>query len=139
VQVRKLAVILAITTFGFTGATLLAPAAGAGVPAASGLCNALTNLHYTPSSNPTAAGGEANARKLAKAFSNAAKKASGDIKAALKTMAQYFKDVANVNTTALQNESQAFASATTRYANYLTTKCIPGLPSNITIPTLPSQ
>jgi hypothetical protein len=137
--VRKLAVILAITTFGLTGATLLAPSAGARVPAASGLCNALTNLHYTPSSDPTAAGGRANAKKLSKAFTNAAKKANGDIKAALKTMAQYFKDAANLNTTALENESQAFASATTRFVNYLTTTCISGLPSNITIPTLPSQ
>ena len=135
---RKFTVILAIS-IGFAGATLLAAPAGARVPTASGLCQALTNLHYTPSSDPTAAGGRANAKKLSKAFTNAAKKASGDIKAALKEMAQYFKDVANLNTTALQNEAQGFASATTKFANYLTTNCISGLPSNITIPTLPGQ
>jgi hypothetical protein len=123
---RKITVILAISTLGFAGVTLLGAPAGARVPAASGLCNALTNLHYTPSSDPTAAGGRSNAKKLAKAFTNAAKKAKGDIKAALKTMAQYFKDVANLNTTALQNEAQAFASATTRYASYLVSNCLPG-------------
>jgi len=131
--VRKLAVILAISTIGFTGVTLLAPPAGARVPA-SGLCSALTNLHYTPSSNPTAAGGRANAKKLAKAFNNAAKKASGNIKSALKTMVQYFKDVANLNTTAIQNQAQAFATATETYANYLASNCIPGLPGNVKIP-----
>ena len=136
---RKVTVVLAISMIGFTGATLLAAPAGARVADLTGLCRALTNLHYTPSSDPTAAGGQANAKKLAKAFNNAAKKASGDIKAALKTMAQYFKDVANLNTTALQNEAQAFASATTRYASYIASNCIPGVPSNITIPTLPSH
>jgi hypothetical protein len=137
--VRRLIVILAISTLGFAGVTLLGAPAGARVPAASGLCNALTNLHYTPSSDPTAAGGRSNAKKLAKAFTNAAKKAKGDIKAALKTMAQYFKDVANLNTTALQNEAQAFASATTRYASYLASNCVPGLPNGVTIPTIPSH
>ena len=136
---RRLIVILAISTLGFAGVTLLGAPAGARVPAASGLCNALTNLHYTPSSDPTAAGGRSNAKKLAKAFTNAAKKAKGDIKAALKTMAQYFKDVANLNTTALQNEAQAFASATTRYASYLASNCVPGLPNGVTIPTIPSH
>jgi hypothetical protein len=137
--VRRLIVILAISTLGFAGVTLLGAPAGARVPAASGLCNALTNLHYTPSSDPTAAGGRSNAKKLAKAFTNAAKKAKGDIKAALKTMAQYFKDVANLNTTALQNEAQAFASATTRFASYLASNCVPGLPNGVTIPTIPSH
>ncbi len=136
---RRLIVILAISTLGFAGVTLLGAPAGARVPAASGLCNALTNLHYTPSSDPTAAGGRSNAKKLAKAFTNAAKKAKGDIKAALKTMAQYFKDVANLNTTALQNEAQAFASATTRFASYLASNCVPGLPNGVTIPTIPSH
>ena len=136
---RRFTVILAISTLGFAGVTLLGAPAGARVPAASGLCNALTNLHYTPSSDPTAAGGRANAKKLQKAFSNAAKKAKGDIKAALKTMSQYFKDVANLNTTALQNESQAFASATTRFASYLASNCVPGLPNGVTIPTIPSH
>ena len=136
---RRSIVILVISAFGLSGVALLASPAGARVSTASGLCNALTNLHYTPSSDPTAAGGQANAKKLAKAFNNAAKKASGDIKAALKTMAQYFKDAANLDTTALQNDAPAFASATTRFASYLTTNCIPGVPSNITIPTLPSH
>lgn len=131
---RKLAVILAISTIGFTGATLLGPPAGAGVPAASGLCSALTNLHYTPSSNPTAAGGRANAKKLAKAFTNAAKKAKGSLKTALKTMAQYFKDIANQNTTAIQNDGQAFGSAATTYATYLASNCIPGVPGGVSIP-----
>jgi hypothetical protein len=137
--VRRVIVILAISTLGFAGVTLLGAPAGARVPAASGLCNALTNLHYTPSSDPTAAGGRSNAKKLAKAFTNAAKKAKGDIKAALKTMAQYFKDVANLNTTALQNEAQTFASATTRFASYLASNCVPGLPNGVTIPTIPSH
>jgi hypothetical protein len=142
--VRRLIVILAISTLGFAGVTLLGAPAGARVPAASGLCNALTNLHYTPSSDPTAAGGRSNAKKLAKAFTNAAKKAKGDIKAALKTLAQYFKDVANLNTAnlntaALQNEAQAFASATTRFASYLASNCVPGLPNGVTIPTIPSH
>jgi hypothetical protein len=138
--VRRLTVILAISAIGFSGATLLASPAGARVPASSGLCNALTNLHYTPSSDPTAAGGRANAKKLAKAFNNAAKKAKGDTKAALKTMAQYFKDAANLNTTALQNDAQGFASATSKYAAYLASNCVPGgLPSGVTIPTIPSS
>ena len=136
---RRSIVILAISTLGFSGVALLASPVGARVSTASGLCNALTNLHYTPSSDPTAAGGRSNAKKLTKAFTNAAKKAKGDIKAALKTMAQYFKDVANLNTTALQNEAQAFASATTRYASYIASNCIPGLPSGVTIPTIPSH
>ena len=136
---RRSIVILVISAFGLSGVALLASPAGARVSTASGLCNALTNLHYTPSSDPTAAGGRSNAKKLTKAFTNAAKKAKGDIKAALKTMAQYFKDVANLNTTALQNEAQAFASATTRYASYIASNCIPGLPSGVTIPTIPSH
>ena len=137
---RRVAVILAISTIGFSGVTLLAAPAGARVSTASSLCNALTNLHYTPSSNPGTAGGQANAKKLSKAFNNAAKKAKGDIKAALKTMAQYFKDAATLNTTALQNDAQAFASATTRFAAYLASSCIPGgLPSGVTIPTIPSH
>ena len=136
---RRIIAILAMSVIGLSGATLFATSAGARVPSASALCNALTNLHYTPSSNPSTAGGQANAKKLAKAFSNAAKKAKGDIKAALKTMSQYFKDVASLNTTALQNEAQAFASATTRYASYITSKCIPGLPNGVTIPTIPSH
>ena len=136
---RRSIVILVISAFGLSGVALLASPAGARVSTASGLCNALTNLHYTPSSDPTAAGGRSNAKKLTKAFTNAAKKAKGDIKAALKTMAQYFKDVANLNTTALQNEAQAFASATTRYASYIASNCIPGLPSGVTIPPIPSH
>jgi hypothetical protein len=132
--VRKLAVILAISTIGFTGATFLSPPAGARVPAVSGLCSALTNLHYTPSSNPGAAGGRANAKKLSKAFNNAAKKAKGNVKSALKTMAQYFKDAANENTTALQNEGQAFGTATTTFATYLASNCVPGVPGGVSIP-----
>ena len=54
---RKAAVVLVISMIGFVGATLLTAPAGARVADASGLCRALTNLHYTPSSDPTAAGG----------------------------------------------------------------------------------
>ena len=129
---------MAISSLGFSGGMLLASPAGARV-SGSGLCNALTNLHYTPSSDPTAAGGRSNAKKLSKAFTNAAKKAKGDIKAALNTMAQYFKDVANLNTTALQNDAQPFASATTTYASYVASNCVPGLPGGVTIPTIPSH
>jgi hypothetical protein len=138
--VRRLTVILAISAMGFSGAMLVASPAGARVPASSGLCNALTNLHYTPSSDPTAAGGRSNAKKLAKAFTNASKKAKGDIKAALQTMSQYFKDAANANTTALQNDAQPFASATTKFASYLASSCVPGgLPNGVTIPTIPGH
>jgi hypothetical protein len=132
-------VILTISTLGFSGVALLASPAGARVSDASGLCNSLKNLHYTPSSDPTATGGRANAKKLAKALDNIAKKASGDLKAALKTMSQYFKDAANLNTTALENEAQAFGSAVTRFTNYLTQSCISGLPGGVTIPTIPTH
>ena len=130
-----------MSVIGLSGATfVLATPAGARVPSASGLCNALTNLHYTPSSDPTAVGGKANAKKLAKSFDKAAKKAKGDLKAALKTISQYFKDAASANTTALQSDAQPFASAITKYAAAVA-NCAAGgnLPNGITIPTIPSS
>jgi len=133
VRVRKLAVMVAISTIGFTGVALLASPAGAGVSTSS-LCSALTNLHYTPSSNPTAAGGEANAKKLAKAFNNAAKKANGSFKASLKTMAQYFKALSTGNTAVIQNDAEAFGTASQNYATYLVSHCTPGVPGGISIP-----
>jgi hypothetical protein len=131
---------LAVSVIGLSGAALLATPAGARVPSASGLCNALTKLHYTPSSDPTAVGGQANAKKLAKAFDNAAKKANGDLKAALKTIAKYFKDVVSGNTTAIQGDAQPFASAITKYVA-AAANCVAGghLPGGITIPTIPSS
>jgi hypothetical protein len=85
-------------------------------------------------------GGEANAKKLAKAFDNAAKKAKGDLKSALKTISKYFKDAASANATALQSDAQPFASAITKYAAAVA-NCVAGgnLPGGITIPTLPSS
>jgi len=138
--VRRIAAILAVSVVSLSGAALLATPAGARVPSASALCNALTKLHYTPSSNPTAVGGEANAKKLAKAFNNAAKKTSGDLKAALKTIAKYFNDAASANTTALQADSQPFASAISRYVAAVA-NCVAGgnLPGGVTIPTIPGQ
>ena len=129
-----------MSVVGLSGATLLATPAGAGVPSASALCKALTNLHYTPSSNPTAVGGETNAKKLAKAFTNASKKAKGDTKAALQTIAKYFKDAAAANTTALQADAQPFASAISKYVAAVA-NCVSGgsLPNGVTIPTIPSS
>jgi hypothetical protein len=129
-----------MSVIGLSGATMLATPAGARVPSASGLCKALTNLHYTPSSDPTAVGGKSNAKKLAKSFTNAAKKAKGDLKNALKTIAKYFKDAANADATALGNEAQAFASAISKYVAAVA-NCVAGgnLPGGITIPTIPSH
>jgi gas vesicle protein len=138
-MLRRIVVVLAMASVAVGGATaLLAAPAGARVPTAS-LCNSLKNLHYTPSSDPTATGGRSNAKKLAKAFNNIAKKAKGDLKAALKTMAKYFTDAANLDTTALQNDSQPFASAVSRFSNYLVQSCTAGLPGGVTIPTIPSH
>ncbi len=135
---RRFFVIVAISAVGCTGATaLLASPAAAAVPTAS-LCSQLKNLHYTPSSDPTAVGGRSNAKKLAKAFNNLAKKAKGDLQAALKTMAQYFTDVANLNTTAIQNDAQPLASDVTRFTNYITQSCVAGLPGGVKIPTIPT-
>ena len=137
---RRITAILAISVIGLSGATLLVTPAGARVPSASALCNALTNLHYTPSSDPTAVGGKANARKLAKSFSNAAKKANGDLKTALQTISKYFKDAASANATALQADAQPFASAISKYVAAVT-NCLAGgrLPGGVTIPTIPSS
>lgn len=138
--VRRITAILAMSVIGLSGATLLATPAGARVTSASALCNSLTNLHYTPSSDPTAVGGKSNAKKLAKAFDNAAKKAKGDLKAALKTIAKYFKDAASANATALQGDAQAFASAISKYVAAVA-NCVAGgnLPNGVTIPTIPSH
>ena len=138
-MLRRIVVVLAMASVGVGGATaLLASPAGASVRTAS-LCNSLKNLHYTPSSDPSAVGGRSNAKKLAKKFNDIAKKAKGDLKAALKTMAQYFSDAAKLDTTALQNDSQAFASAVTKFSNYLVSSCTAGLPGGVTIPTIPSH
>jgi hypothetical protein len=134
--VRKFIAMLAIGACGATGVTLLATPAGASVGTAS-VCKTLTNLHYTPSSDPTAAGGKANAAKLAKAFNKAAKNAKGNIKNTLQTMSSYFKSLAAGDTTALENNAQAFATAATAYAEYIATKCGPGLPGGVKIPNVP--
>lgn len=138
-QVRRIAVILAISTIGLTGATFLATPAGARVPSVSGVCKQLTNIHINPSSDQTAVGGKANAAKLSSALTKAAKKANGDIKSTLKTLAKYFKDVSTLNTAALQNEAQAFAAAATKYASYIASSCFSGLPGGVTIPTIPGH
>ena len=85
-------------------------------------------------------GGQSNAKKLAKSFSNAAKKAKGDLKAALQSISKYFKDAASGNTTSLQADAQSFASAISKYAAAVA-NCAAGgkLPGGITIPTIPSS
>lgn len=125
--------------FSLGGLAVLAAPAGARVTSTSGLCKQLQNLHYTPSSDPTAAGGKANATKLSKAFAKIAKKNKGQVKSTLNTMAQYFKDLASGNTTAIQNDAQAFAAATQNFASYLASSCVPGgLPGGVSIPSIPT-
>jgi hypothetical protein len=136
--VRRLIVILTISTIGLTGAALFATPAVARVSSGPNLCKSLQNLHYTPSSDPTSAGGKANATKLSKAFAKIAKQAKGNIKSTLNTMASYFKAAAAGDATALQNQAQAFGTAAQNFASYLVSSCTAGLPGGVTIPKIPT-
>lgn len=134
---RKITAILAMSAIGLTGAAFLATPASARVSTGSGVCNLLTNIKINPSSDPTANGGRANATKLSKALTKAAKKAKGNIKSTLNTLASYFKSVAAGDTAALDNDAQAFAAAATNYASYIASNCTGGsLPGGITIPKI---
>jgi hypothetical protein len=106
------------------GLTLAAVApAGASAPAKdnSKICKLLSGITIDSASTTN---GKANARKYAKALKKAAKKASGDIKKTLKTLAKYYTAVANEDTSALQDQAEAFGKATAAYATYLTTACL---------------
>ena len=133
---RKITVILAMFAVGLTGATFLAAPAGARVPAVSGTCKTLTNLKITPSSDPTANGGKANAAKLSKKLSQAAKKSKGDIKTTLNPLADYFKSLSKGDIAAIQSQAQAFAAAAVNFSSYLATNCLPG---GVSIPTIPNS
>jgi len=70
----------------------------------------------------------------------AAKQAKGDIKATLKTLANYYKSIADNDTQAIQDKAQDFAQASTKYASYIVTNCLAeNVPSRVTIPKIPGQ
>jgi hypothetical protein len=139
---RKLILVLCVAAVSATGVTLAAAPAGAAAPApaTSKVCKLLTGITIEPSSDPTGAGGRANAKKYSAALTKAAKQAKGDIKATLKSLAGYYKSIANNDTQAIQNKAQDFAQASTKYASYIVTNCVAGnLPSGVTIPKIPGQ
>jgi hypothetical protein len=123
-----------MVVIGLTGAFSFAGPAGARVASASGNCKVLANIHITPSSDASANGGKSNLAKLSKKLSQAAKKAKGDLKATLNTLASYFKSLAKGDAAAIESQAQAFASAATSFASYLASNCLPG---GISIPTIP--
>jgi len=139
---RKLILVLCVAAISATGVTLAVAPAGAAAPAPakSKVCKLLTGITIECSSDPTGAGGRENAKKYSKALSKAAKQAKGDIKATLKSLAGYYKSIANNDTQAIQDKAQDFAQASTKYANYIVTNCIAeNLPSGVTIPKIPGQ
>lgn len=139
---RKSILVLCVAAVSVTGVALAAAPAGAAppAPAKSKVCKLLTGITIEPSSDPTGAGGRANAKKYSNALSKAAKQAKGDIKATLKSLASYYKSIANNDTQAIQNKAQDFAQASTKYANYIVTNCVAeNLPSGVTIPKIPGQ
>ena len=139
---RKLILVVCVAAVSVTGVLLAAVPAGAAPPAPgqSKVCKLLTGITIEPSSDPTGAGGRANAKKYSNALSKAAKQAKGDIKATLKSLASYYKSIANNDTQAIQNKAQDFAQASTKYANYIVTNCVAqNLPSGVTIPKIPGQ
>jgi len=139
-MLRRIIVILAMASVGVGGSVLAVSPAGAGVASSNNVCNTIKTLHITPSSDPSANGGRANVTQLVKKLDKAAKNAKGDFKNVLKTLSSYFKAILKTDTTALQNNAQAFASAVTKFANYTVTNCVPGgLPKGVTIPTIPSS
>jgi hypothetical protein len=139
---RKLMLVLCMAACSATGATAVAATASAAPPASGkgGVCKLLTGITIDPSTDPTATGGRENARKYSKALGKAAKKAKGDIKKTLKSLASYYRAIANNDTEAIQEDAQAFAEASTKYANYVVTNCLEeNLPSGVTIPSIPGQ
>jgi vacuolar-type H+-ATPase subunit H len=138
---RTLIVGLCAVTVGISGALFAAPAGAAPpAPATSKLCKLLTGIKIDPSSDLTAAGGKENAKNYSKALTKAAKQAKGDIKSTLKTLAKYFKAIANEDTQAIQDQAQDFARAETKYANYVVQNCVSqDLPSGVTIPKIPGS
>jgi hypothetical protein len=139
---RKLVLVLSVAAVSAAGVTLAAAPAGAAAPAPaqSKVCKLLTGITIDPSADPTATGGRENAKKYSTALSKAAKKAKGDIKSTLKTLASYYKAIANNNTEAIQAKAQDFAQATTKYASYIVQNCVSEtLPGGVTIPKLPGQ
>jgi ribosomal protein S20 len=137
---RKLLIGLCVAAVA-SGALFVAPAGAAPpAPAKSKLCKLLTNIKIDPSTDYSAAGGKENAKKYSKALTKAAKKAKGDIKSTLKTMAKYFKAIANEDTQAIQDQAQDFAQAVTKYANYTVRNCVSeNLPSGVSIPKIPGS
>jgi hypothetical protein len=139
---RKFIVGVCMAAISATGVAVVAMPAGAATPAPaqSKLCKLLTGITINPSSDPTAAGGIENAKKYSKALSKAAKQAKGEIKKTLKTLATYYTAIGKTNTQAIQDQAQAFAQATAKYAQYIVDKCVANsLPSGVTIPSIPGQ
>ena len=139
---RKLILVLCVAAISATGVTLAVAPAGAAAPAPakSKVCKLLTGITIEPSSDPTGAGGRENAKKYSKALSKAAKQAKGDIKATLKSLAGYYKSIANNDTQAIQDKAQEFAQASTKYVSYTVNNCLAeNLPSGVTIPKIPGQ
>jgi hypothetical protein len=139
---RKFVVVVCMAAVSATGATVAASAAGAATPAPAkdGVCKLLSGITIDPSLDPTAAGGRENAKKYSKALSKAAKKAKGDIKRTLKTLASYYKAIANNKIETIQQDAQKFAEASAKYATYTVTNCLEeNLPSGVTIPDLPGR
>jgi hypothetical protein len=133
--VRKFTVIFVMSAVALSGGALFATSASARVSSTPGVCKQLTSLKITPSSDPTANGGRSNANKLSKALTKAAKKAKGDIKNTLNTLASYFKSAAAGDVNALQNQAQAFAAAAQNFASYIASSCTGGsLPGGVSIP-----
>jgi hypothetical protein len=136
---KRIVVVLAMASVGVGGSVLAVSPASARVSANS-TCNSIKSLKITPSSDPSANGGRSNLNQVIKKLDKAAKSAKGGFKQVLKTLSSYFKAILKGDTTALQNQSQAFASAVTKFANYTITNCVPGgLPNGVTIPTIPSS
>src|SRR5215211_8482916 len=134
---RKFILVLCVAAVSAAG---LASVAAAPAPTKSKVCKLLTGITIEPSSDPTATGGRENAKKYSKALSKAAKQAKGDIKSTLKTLASYYKSIANNDTQAIQDRAQDFVQASTKYANYIVTNCLAeNLPGGVTIPKIPGQ
>jgi hypothetical protein len=139
---RKFIVGVCTTAISATGVGAVAVPAGAATPAPvqSKVCKLLTGITINPSADPTAAGGQENAKKYSKALSKAAKKAKGEIKKTLKTLATYYTAISKNDTEAIQDQAQDFAQATAKYAQYIVDKCVANeLPSGVTIPSIPGQ
>lgn len=139
---RKFIVRVCVTAVSATGIGMaVAPAGGAApAPSKNEVCKLLTGITINPSADPTAAGGQQNAKKYSDALSKAAKKAKGDIKNTLKTLASYYKAISKNDTQALQDKAQSFSEATAKYAQYIVDKCVAtSLPSGVTIPSIPGR